>query len=398
MHRASIPIPLHLPQPGRRLATAAIIAAIAFVTVACRKEEAQSTSSQAAPPVRVGVFTVEERPTHPGMTFVGRVQAVDTVDITARVEGFLVQRAFTEGQAVKTGDILFVLEKAPLEASLQASQANLAKVEADANNATVQADRARTLYSQNTISQSTLDDRMAAELQAKAAVQQAQASLKQAQINLGYAEIRAPFDGRVGIANFSLGALVGPSSGALTTVISQDPIYATFPVSDTTILTYTGGNRAGLSTDEISVHLITSDNKTYPRQGKIDFTGVKVDENTDTVLIRAVFPNPDNILLDGQFARVSAELKNPVQALVIPQKAVLTNQSGKYVLVVDKDNKAVQRQITQGETVGTDVVIGSGLEKGDRVIVDGLQRVRPGQPVNPQPAAADATPPPTAGN
>ncbi|MGW9229715.1 efflux RND transporter periplasmic adaptor subunit [Pseudorhizobium sp. NPDC055634] len=403
MHQASHPSDHFV----RRLSAATLAVAIALATAACRKEETRTASSEAPTPIRVGVFDVVERPIHPGMSFVGRVQAVNTVDITARVEGFVVQRTFTEGQAVKAGDLLFVLEKAPLEAALQASQANLAKVEADANNAKVQADRARLLYSQNTISQSTLDDRVATELQAKAAVQQAQASLKQAEINLGYTDIRAPFDGRVGVSNFSIGALVGPSSGALTSVISQDPIYAAFPVSDATILTYTQGNRADLSTNEITVQLVTSDNKTYPHPGKIDFTGVKVDENTDTVLIRAVFPNPDNRLLDGQFARVSAEIKSPVQALVIPQKAVLTNQSGNYVFVVGEDNKAAQRQVTQGETVGTDVVIRSGLQKGDRVIVDGLQRVRPGQPIDPQPidpqpaATSPVTPPetpPAAGN
>ncbi len=383
----------HALRAAKPVSIMAFMFMVAALAVSCRKEEAQSPAVSAEQPVRVGVFEVAERPVHPGMTFVGRVQAVSNVDVVARVQGFLVRQAFTEGQAVKAGDLLFVLEKAPLEAALEASKANLAKEQADANNARVQANRARLLYSQNTISRSTLDDRLAAELQAKAAVQQAQASLDQAQINLGYTEIRAPFDGRVGLANFSLGALVGPSLGALTTVISQDPIYAAFPVSDSTILAFTEGNRASLSTDQIDVHLITSDNKTYPHPGRIDFTGVKVEPNTDTVLIRAVFPNPDNRLLDGQFARVATEIKDPVEALVVPQKAVLTNQSGNYVLVVGEGNKALQRQVTEGDTIGTEVVIRSGLKRGDRVIVDGLQRVRPGQPVDPQMAAPDTTTP-----
>ena len=384
-----------------RLAAVAIVSAIAVLAAACGNEKTENKAEEATPPVPVGVFDVIERPTNPGMNFVGRVQSVNDVSIMARVDGFLTQQAFIDGQTVKQGQLLFVLEKAPLQAALDAANANLEKVKADANNAKVQADRARLLYAQKTISQATLDDRQAAELQALAAVQQAKASVEQAQINLGYTEIRAPFDGRVGIANFSIGALVGPSTGALATIISQDPIYVTFPVSDAIILAYTEGDRPSLATEDVAVHLMLANNVRYPEVGTIDFTGIKVDPNTDTVPIRAIFPNPNNILLDGQFVQVFTETKTPVEALVIPQKAVLTDQSGNYVLLVGEGNKVVQQPVTQGAIIGADVVIQSGLKKGDRVITDGLQRIRPGQEVDPQPVAeaVPATPPaPTAGN
>lgn len=384
-----------------RIPAIVAIVVLAPLLNACSKESANETKAEAPPPTPVGVVEVVERPTNPGMTFVGRVEAVNHVNIVARVDGFLTERAFVEGQAVKTGDLLFVLEKAPLQAALDAANANLEKVEADANNAKVQADRARTLYSQKTISQAQLDDRVAAEKQAVAAVQQAMASVEQARINFGYTEIRAPFDGRVGTANFSVGALVGPSTGPLTTIVSQDPIYVTFPVSDSIILGFTNGDRASATTKDIVVHLTLSNNTPYPETGVIDFTGIKVDPNTDTVTIRAKFPNPKNTLLDGQFVRIFAESSKPVEALLIPQKAILTDQSGNYVLVVEEGNKVAQRAVTQGMTVGSDVVISSGLKVGDIVVTDGLQRIRAGQVVDPQPVERSEAPEqstPAAGN
>lgn len=360
----------------------------------CNESSDKQAQAPQMPPPAVGVVTAAKRPVAEGVTFVGRVQAIDKVDLVARVEGFLKQRAYTEGQEVKAGDLLFVLEKDTYQAAVDQAQANLASAQANADNAKLQADRARDLIRNQNVSQATLDDRIAAEKSANAAVQQNQAALEQAQINLGYTQIAAPFDGRVGISNFSVGALVGPSSGALATIVSQDPIYVTFPVSDRFIQDVQQASGSGrVEPQDVVVHLTLANGSQYPQTGKIDFTDVKVDQNTDTLLVRAQFPNPNRILTDGQYARVTAERKTPVEALVIPQRAILTDQTGNYVLVVNQDKKATAKHITTGANQGADVVVQQGLNDGDVVIVDGVQKVRPGQEVNPAPAAAEATAP-----
>lgn len=372
------------------VAFVAMLALFPFLA-SCNNESAKPAQTAAPPPpVPVTVIEVKERPTNPGLTFVGRVQAIDNVNLIARVDSFLNKRLFTEGQTVKAGDLLFVLEKDNFQAVVDSARANLEKAQVDADNLTIQAQRAEVLVKQRTISQATLDDRVAAQKQAEAVVLQAKATLEQAKINLGYTEIRAPFDGRIGTSNFSVGALVGPGTGPLATIVSQDPIYVTFPVSDRTILEVTSGDRASAVTGSIAVHLRLGNNLPYPEIGTIDFTGIKVDPATDTVMVRAKFPNPKNTLLDGQFVQIFAESKKPVEALLVPQKAVLTDQSGNYVLAVDADNKVVQQHITQGQTFGGDVVVQSGLKAGDMVVTEGLQRIRPGQVVAPERVASAA--------
>lgn len=367
----------------------AILPVFAAVSLGGCKEEAGPAQRQAAaaPPIPVGVVQVAKRATNPGQTFIGRVEAVDNVNLIARVEEFLRQRSYEEGQVVKKGDLLFVLEKANYQAQLDAAEANLAKAQADADNAKQQADRARVLVRQQATSEAVLDDRIAQEKQTAAVVAQVRASLEQAKINLGYTEIRAPFTGRIGRAAYSVGALVGPSSGTLASIVSQDPIYVSFPVSDRTILEFTRGERATATTEGVAVRLTLSTGMTYPEPGVIDYTGLKVDPNTDTLSVRAKFPNPKGTLVDGQFVRVLTESKEPVEALVIPQKAVLTDQGGNFVLLVDTEKRAVQRRISTAQTIGSDIVVSTGLKEGETIMVDGLQRVRPGQAVDPAPSA-----------
>ncbi|WP_152613284.1 efflux RND transporter periplasmic adaptor subunit [Inquilinus limosus] len=379
---------------GSRTARPHRVSAIAIgllFLAGCNESSDKQAQAPQMPPPAVGVVTAAKRPVAEGVTFVGRVQAINKVDLVARVEGFLQQRNYTEGQEVKAGDLLFVLEKDTYQAAVDQAQANLSSAQANADNAKLQADRARDLIRNQNVSQATLDDRIAAEKSANAAVQQNQAALEQAKINLGYTEIKAPFDGRVGISTFSVGALVGPSSGALATIVSQDPIYVTFPVSDRFIQDVQQASGSGrVEPQDVVVHLTLANGSQYPEVGKIDFTDVKVDQNTDTLLVRAVFANPNRILTDGQYARVTAERKTPVEALVIPQRAILTDQTGSYVLVVGQDKKAAAKHITTGANQGADVVVQQGLNDGDVVIVDGVQKVRPGQEVNPAPATDPA--------
>lgn len=362
------------------------VVAASLFTAGCSGDDTAQKTPQSETPIPVSTVKVEKRPTNPGLSFIGRIEAVSKVDLVARIQGFLTKRAYSEGTMVKSGDLLFVIQQNAFQAELDSARANLAKAEADAWNASQQANRARSLIKDQTVSEATLDDRIAAEKQAQAIVEQARAALEQARINFGYTEIRAPFDGRVGLSSVTVGALVGPTSGTLATIVSQDPIYVTFPVSDRTILEVTEGDRAKATTEGIAVHLFLSNGARYPETGSIDYTGIKVDPNTDTLTVRAVFPNPHGALLDGQFARVFAESKNPVEALVIPQKALLTDQAGNFVMLAEA-GKAVQRRITTGQNIGVNVVVQEGLKAGEQVIVDGLQRLRPGVAVNPVPAS-----------
>ncbi|TSD84434.1 efflux RND transporter periplasmic adaptor subunit [Mycobacterium sp. KBS0706] len=376
----------------RRRPPVAALGVLLFLA-ACNESSDKQAQAPQMPPPAVGVVTAAKKPVTEGYTFVGRVQAVNNVNLVARVEGFLQQRNYTEGQEVKAGDLLFVLEKDTYQAAVDQAQANLTSAQANAANAKVQADRARDLIKNQNVSQAVLDDREAAEKTTIATVQQTQAALEEAQINLGYTSIQAPFDGRVGISNFSVGALVGPSSGALATIVSQDPIYVLFPVSDRFILDVQQATGTGkVAPQDVAVKLTLANGSQYPQVGKIDFTDVKVDQNTDTLMVRAEFANPQRTLTDGQYARVTAERKDPVDALVIPQRAILTDQSGNYVLVVGEGNKVAAKHVTTGANQGADVVVQQGLNDGDVVIVDGVQKVRPGQEVNPAPTSEPSGP------
>lgn len=265
--------------------------------------------SQPAPKPAVTVMVAENRPIVPGLTFTGRAVAVEKVDIRARVSGYLEEQRFKDGQDVKTGDLMFVIEPDLFQAEVDQKKANLVAAQAKAENAGVQLARARELLPRQTVSQAVFEDRQAEKRIADAEVLQAQASLKQAEINLGYTQMKAPITGRAGQAAFRKGALVGPESGALATVVSRDPIYVTFPVSQRQILEVR--ERLNRTTEEIGkravVRLQLSDNALYPSPGKIDFADVTVDRSTDTLIIRAIFPNQNGLLVDGQFVRVRVE-------------------------------------------------------------------------------------------
>jgi membrane fusion protein (multidrug efflux system) len=345
-----------------------------------------------APQPAVTVLTAEMRPIRPGLTFTGRVAAIEKVDVRARVSGFLAEQHFKDGQDVKAGDLLFEIEPDLYAATVEQRKADLVAAQAKADNAQVQLARAAELLPRQTISQAVYDDRRAEKQIADASVLQAKAALQESEINLGYTKISSPIDGRIGQAAFKKGALVGPEAGALATVVRQDPVYVTFPVSQRQILDVR--RRLQGTTDEIEqravVRLQLSDDSMYPATGKIDFTDVTVDRSTDTLLVRAVFANPDRLLVDGQFVRVRAEDSRPEQAILIPQRALLNDQAGAYVFVVGADRKVQARRVTLGTTQGPNVVVREGLQVGDLVVTDGIQKIRPGIEV-------DAIPAPSAG-
>jgi len=314
--------------------------------------------------------------------FIGRVVAIDKVDVVARVPGFIEERNFTEGQMVKKGDLLFRIEQDTYKAAVDQQSANLAKAKATEVNANLQLQRAQALVKNQNVPQSTVDQLEAAEQAAQADVLQAQALLEQAQINLGYTEIRSPIDGRIGLANFTVGNLVQPSSGTLATIVSQDPIYVTFQASEADIIEYK--HRVAESADKnphVKVHIRLPDGTVYRYPGLTNFLDVQVEADTDTVVARAQLPNPEGMLIPGGIVGVIVDRGAPQRSLVVPQSAVLLDQAGNYVMVVDDAKKVEQRRVTTGVEQGRDIVVTNGLKEGELVVVEGLQKVRPGQVV-----------------
>ena len=367
-----------MPGRSRCLGERAAISAIILVAGCCA-----AAAQGAQPPPAVSVSPVVSRQVTETADFVGRIIAIDRVDIVARVPGFIEERNFTEGQQVKKGDLLFRIEQATYKAAVDQQNANLAKAKATEVNANFQLQRGQELVRNQNIPQSTVDQRAADEQGAQADVLQAQALLEQAQINLGYTEIHAPIDGRIGLANFTVGNLVGPSSGKLATIVSQDPIYVTFQASEADIIEYK--RRIAASADKnphVTIHIKLPDGGIYPLAGLTNFLDVQVQGDTDTVVVRAQLPNPDGALIPGGIVEVIVQRGAPRLSLVVPQSAVLLDQAGHYVLVVDDAKKVEQRRVTTGVEQGSDIVVSDGLKEGERVIVDGIQKVRPGQVVS----------------
>jgi membrane fusion protein (multidrug efflux system) len=346
-----------------------------------------SAVAQGVPPPAVSVIPVASREVTDTGEFIGRVVAINKVDIVARVPGFIEERYFTEGQDVKTGDLLFRIEQATYKAAVDQQQANLAKSKATEANAALQLERGRDLVRSQNIPQATVDQRAADEGSAKADVMVAQAALDQAKINFAYTEIHSPIDGRIGLATFTVGNLVGPSSGSLATIVSHDPIYVIFQASERDILEYKRRIAApGNQGPHVVVRIKLPDGSTYPLPGLSNFLDIQVGNTTDTVAVRAQFPNPQGILVPGGFVGVTVERGAPKSVLVVPQSAVQVDQAGRYVLVVDDAKKVELRRVTTGSEQGTDIVVTDGLKKGELIIVEGIQKVRPGQVVAASPA------------
>ena len=347
----------------------------------------QTSAPAQAPPPGVGVVTVAERGVTPTLGFIGRVRAIQIYQARARVEGFLEKIAFKDGQHVKAGELLYQIEKTQYQAAVDQAQANVAAAQAVERNAQFAFDRAAELVKTNAGTQATVDSTRATLDSGKASVLQNQAALSVAKENLGYTDIVSPIDGRIGFTAVTLGNLVNASSGVLATVVSDDPIYVEFPVSMRQIADLAAQHKGDVSSKtDIKVYATLANGKPYDHVGDWSFVSNEVDQQTDTVSVRATFPNPQRALVDGAFVTVKVEEGAPQKRLVIPRAALQLDQVGVYVLVVDDDKKAQIRRVTTGEAVNTDIAIASGLKVGEKVIVDGVQKVRPGQVV----AANDA--------
>ena len=332
------------------------------------------------PPPAVTVVRAAPQQVRASASFTGRVQATDKVDLRARVEGFLEKRQFVEGADVKQGDLLFVIEKGLYQAALDEAKAGLAKADADLKLADVEFERQKELFARNVGAQAKLDEVTAKQGEARANMLAQKAGVEKATLQLGYTDITAPIAGRIGRAAISVGNFVGPSSGSLATIVSQDPIYVSFPVTQREMLEIRRReDRKGHADPTIRIEL--ADGKPYASSGKINFLDVTVNPGTDTVQVRAVFPNPDRLLVDGQLVSVVAESGDGENVLVVPQQALQLDQTGPFILVVEDGEKVAVRRIETGVVRGADITVRKGLGANERVITEGIQKVRPGQAV-----------------
>jgi membrane fusion protein, multidrug efflux system len=366
---------------GEELAMRAI--ATAMVIIFCAVAPAASQQSQAPAAIPVGVVAAEKQPVTKSLDFVGRVEAIQRVEIRARVTGYLEKVAFKEGDLIKQGAELYTIERGLFEAAVGQAEGAQAKDKAAKTLTEVQLQRAEDLLAKQAGTQVARDQALAADQSAEGALLVDDANLKTAKINLGYTDITSPIDGKVGKTNVTIGNVVGPDTGPLTVVVSQDPMYVSFPVSQRDFLRAQEAQHK-VDLTGIRATLKFADGTTYKHDGKINFVDVQVNQATDTILVRATFPNPDYALVDGQLVRVMLESGTAEEKIVIPQAALISDQEGVYVFVVD-DGKAAIRRVKPGGTSGTGTIIEQGLTVGEQVIVEGTQSLRPGVPVKASP-------------
>src|SRR5215472_5452320 len=340
----------------------------------------------AAAPPAVLVESAELRSMTKQAEFVGRAEALEKVDLRARVQGFLGPRLFKDGDDVKEGQVVFTIEREPFEAAVDKRKAQLAAAQATLANADRQLQRAAELAKKGNTPIAQLDQRTAEQGEAKAAVIEAEANLRDAQIQLSYTEIKAPISGRIGRAAVSPGNLIGPDSGVLATVVKDDPMQVLFSVTQREMLEA----RETDPTGKVRARVRLADGSLYSEKGRIDFLDVQVNPRTDGQTVRAMFPNPDDILTSGQTVRVIIEEKGGDKVVVIPQSATAVDQTGSYVFVVGQDNKVEQRRVRIGTVRDGLAVVSEGIEPGERVVVQGQQRIRAGITVTPQLASSPA--------
>ncbi len=340
--------------------------------------------------VPVGTVKAERKAIAKNIEFVGRVEAINRVEIKARVTGYLDAVLFREGDFVKEGAPLYRIEKGLFDAAVKQAEGALERAKAAKLLTEVQLQRAEELLAKSSGTAVARDQALAADEQAKGTILEAEANLQTAKINLGYTDIVSPISGKIGRSSITRGNVVGPNTGTLATIVSQDPMYVTFPVSQREFLRAQQTGK-GPNVESIKVKLRYSDGTFYDQLGVINFVDVSVDRATDTVTVRATVPNPKEGLIDGQLMRVVLEAGKPEEKIVIPQSALIADQEGVYVFVVE-DGKAVVKRVKTGGGEGAGVVIDSGLSGGELVIVEGLQTVRPGVSVRAAPLPPASNP------
>jgi membrane fusion protein (multidrug efflux system) len=319
--------------------------------------------------------------------WVGTLDGSANAQIRARVQGYLTKQDYKAGTIVKTDDVLFEIDLRPFEAALAEAKAKLAQAQAQQGRTDAEFLKQKELYDKKVTSQRDFDVATQNKLANAANAEAAKASVDQAEINLAFTKITAPIDGLAGVAKPGIGDLVGPSTEELTTISTLDPIKAVFPISEQEYLRAAEALNAKDSEAiaALAVQLVLADGSVWPDKGKFSVAGRQVDVRTGTVLIESLFPNPRNILRPGQFARVRVVTRTQKGALLVPQRAVAELQGSYQVAIVSADNKAEIRPVKVGERVGQMWLIEEGLKPGDRVVVEGIQKVREGMPVDAKP-------------
>lgn len=382
-----------LVRSGLRLSlvAAGLATLLLLATPGCNS---QAATDAAMPPPEVGVATVEPTPVRAWDGFTGRVAAVESVELRPRVSGYVQRVAFEEGSEVAEGDLLFVIDPRPYRAALARAEADLERARAEARLARTRHERAGALVEARAISREEFETRRAASAQAAAGVRAAEAAVAAARLDLQFTEVRSPIAGRAGRALVTEGNLAQADATLLTTVVSQDPVHVYFEADERAFLRYQALTRSGRrDATRNPVRVGLADEEGHPHAGTVDFIDNAVDSTTGTVRARAVLPNPDRVFTPGLFARVQLEGSEPFDALLVDDRAVLTDQDRKYVYVLDADNTAQRRDVTLGREVDGLRVVEAGLEPGDEVIVAGVQKVFfPGMPVAPVRVAMDGTP------
>jgi RND family efflux transporter MFP subunit len=384
--------------------TAARAASLAVLLLFAGCSEGARKQTAAPPPPAVTVANPAKRTVVDQDEYVGRFVAIDSVEIRARVSGYLDRIDFTDGQMVKQGDLLFTIDKRPFATTLDQARANLAQAHANLAFAETDLQRGAALVKERTITEQTFDQRTQAKRVAEASVQAQEAAVRQASLDLEFTELRAPVAGRIGDRRVSPGNLVtGGTSGSTTllaTVVSMDPIWFEFTFDEASYLRYErlakGGSEMTSRNASVAVALKLLDEPDFLHQGRMNFVDNAIDRSSGTIRGRAVFANPDGVFTPGMFARVQVPGSPSYAALLVPDAAIGTEQARKYVLVVDSDNIVRIKYVTLGQVSDSLRVIKSGIDENDRVVVNGLMRARPNQKVAPQqegvPAAAPGGP------
>ena len=341
------------------------------------------------PPPAVEYETISSRAVAPRFEFVARTRAREDVEIRAQISGTIVERPFSEGQEVEEGSVLFRIDPRPYQAALSSARAQVSQAEAALSVGERNLARGLELVPQGFISDAELDQLRANRDAAVASLEAARAAVETAQINLNFTNIEAPFTGRVGSTNLSIGDLVGPTSGPLVTLVQRDPMLVDFDVDERSLAERMRENRErqaqGLPPAEFTPRLQLINGDMYPLTGEIDYANNRINPSTGTVTVTARFPNPDGQLVPGQFTRITIERGEAEMRLLVRQSSVLEDMQGRYVYIVDDNDTVARKNITLGLRDGVDWVVESGLEEGMRVIVNGVQKVRPGMTVAPSP-------------
>ncbi len=400
------------PSSAWALALAALrpLALLAVWVGSTAADAALAAPPPAPPPPAVGVTAVQKQPVTSSAQYIGRIQAIDRVALVARVTAYLDKRLFDEGAEVKKGDLLYVLEQGPFQAQVLAQQGTLAQAQANVVNARVNFQRQAQLLKTPAGQKQAYDNASETAQSGAANVLTAQGNLQSALNEPGNTEIRAPVDGRITSTAVNQGNVVSPTSGTLATIVTQDPMYVVFPAATRDVLSLQNKYQGSGGLGQAAIRLTLGNGSRYDHDGHLDYVSPTVANETDTITLRATIANPkrgqnsggDGLtsreLVDGEFVTVTVQDPHPIEHLVIPRAAVLSDQQGDYVFTVDPQHHAKRINVKLGEIVGTNSVVLSGLADGQGVIVDGLQKVHDGgtvspttpQPVVPDPDAAQA--------